>query len=255
MAETFAYVCKEEARLLHSSIGEMSAPKGVQGAAPKFSATFGISESDFKAIVKLEIEAIKSEMGEFSGNPADYYLACTSGETAAKRTLAKAELDCRGKPADEVFKIKEKAEKRAALYRQYAGILSSSTKFGIGLARLEAGKVVSIAEDHLTDLSEEARKKAGNDFFYPGAWAAPSIKLQGFRRKSMDAKDGVTSFLQNILYFRKGERLGGGGPDNKDVFGGFAGYSPKDPTALAPGGEGEGAGGDFSNDLDDEIAF
>ena len=96
MAETFRYTLVEEARLLFSSITQKSAPKlqGGRQAAPKFSGTFGIGEKDFKAIVDLEVKAITSELGEFSGNPSDYYLACTSGEQAAKRVEQKAELDC-----------------------------------------------------------------------------------------------------------------------------------------------------------------
>jgi hypothetical protein len=116
MAEKFRYTLAKPARLLFSSITEKSAPRNVPGAKPKFSGTFGIEKEDFDAIVTLEVQAIKSEMGSFTGNPNDYYLACTSGETAAKRTLAKAALDVVGKGADEALKINEKAESRAALF-------------------------------------------------------------------------------------------------------------------------------------------
>lgn len=232
MAATFPYALTKEARLLYSSITQKSAPKGVQGAIPKYSGTFGISKEDFDAIVKLEVEAIKTECGDFSGNAGEYYLACTSGETAAKRVLAKAELDARGKPADEVFKIKEKAEKRAELYRQFAGILSASSQFDVSLAKLENGAIKDIPD------TEIARAQAGKDQFYPGAWVVPNIALKGFKRKTMDAKDGVTAYLQNVLFVRNGERFAGGGASNNEVFGGFQGYSPEDPTALAPGGDG-----------------
>ena len=69
---------------------------------------------------------------------------------------------------------------------------------------------------------------------------------EGFRRKTLDAKDGVTAYLQNCLYVRKGERIAGaGGPGNNEVFGGFAGYSDYDPTANAPS----------NADMADEPAF
>jgi hypothetical protein len=244
MAEKFRYTLAKPARLLFSSITEKSAPRNVPGAKPKFSGTFGIEKEDFDAIVTLEVQAIKSEMGSFSGNPNDYYLACTSGETAAKRTLAKAALDVVGKGADEALKINEKAESRAALFRQYAGVLSASSQFDVELAKLEAGKIVDIGE------AEHARAAAGKELFYPGSYVVPAVAFQGFRRKSLDAKDGVTAFLQNCLYIRKGERLGGGGPSNNDVFGGYAGYSDVDPTANAPGG-----GNGFGGDLDEDIPF
>lgn len=239
MAEKFRYTLAKPARLLFSSVTQKSAPRNVAGAEPKFSGTFGLEEDDFKKIVELEVAAIKSEMGSFSGNPNDYYLACTSGKTAADRALAKAALDVVGKTADEAMKIQEKAESRATLYRQFAGVLTASSKFDVELAKLEAGKIVDIGTE------EHVRAAAGKDLFYPGAYVVPAVAFQGFRRKSLDAKDGVTAFLQNCLYIRKGEKLGGSGPSNNEVFGGYANYSDIDPTAMAPG----------STDLDDDIPF
>jgi hypothetical protein len=227
MSETFRYTLAKPARLIFSSITQKSAPRTVLGAEPKYSATFGVEEDDFKAIVQQMIAAIKSELGSFD-KPEDYYLACMSGATAGKRAMQKAELDARGKSADEAFKIKEKAEKRAELYKPYAGILTASSKFDVSLARLEGGKIIDIA------YSEQARAQAGKDMFYPGAYVGAAVAFKGFKRKSMDAKDGCTAFLQNVLFVRKGASLGGGGPANSDVFGGMTGYSDVDPTALAP---------------------
>lgn len=82
---------------------------------------------------------------------------------------------------------------------------------------------------------EHARAKAGKDLFYPGAYVVPALAFKPFRRKTLDAKDGVTAYLQNCLFVRKGEKLeGGGGPSNNDVFGSYAGYSAEDPLANAP---------------------
>ena len=232
MAETYRYTLIKPARLLFSSITAKSAPRNVQGAVPKFSGTFGVEKEDFDAIVGLMVAGIKAELGSFSGNPGDYYLACMSGVTAGKRAIQKAELDAQGKSPDEAFKIKEKAEKRAELYKPYAGILTASSQFDVSLAKLEAGKIVDIPDE------EHARAQAGKDQFYPGAYVVPAIAFKAFRRKTLDAKDGVTAYLQNCLYVRKGERLaGGGGPANNDVFGGFAGYSDYDPLANAPSNE------------------
>ena len=231
MAESYRYTLAKPSRLLYSSITTKSAPRSVMGATPKFSGTFGIEKEDFDALVELMVRAIKGEMGTFSGNPNDYYLACMSGATAAKRAMQKAELDAAGKGSDEAFKIMEKAQKRAELYKPYAGMLTASSQFDVELAKLEAGKVVDI------DTEEHARAAAGKDLFYPGAYVVPAISLKAFRRKTLDAKDGVTAYLQNCLYVRKGERFSGGGANNSDVFGGFAGYSDYDPTAMAPSNE------------------
>lgn len=234
MAETHRYTLIKPARLLYSSITAKSAPRAVQNAVPKFSGTFGIEKEDFDAIVEIMVKGIKGELGSFSGNPGDYYLACMSGTTAGNRTLQKAELDAAGKSPDEAFKIKEKAEKRAELYKPYAGILTASSQYDVELAQLVAGKIVDIpAEEH-------ARAQAGKDLFYPGAYVVPAIAFKAFRRKTLDAKDGVTAYMQNCLFVRKGEKIaGGGGPGNNEVFGGYVGYSAEDPLANAPTGAGE----------------
>lgn len=239
MAETTRYTLIKPARLLFSSITAKSAPRVQAGTAtPKFSGTFGIEKEDFDAIVQIMVDGIKAELGSFSGNPGEYYLACMSGTTAGKRTMQKAEFDSQGKTPDEAFKIKEKAEKRAEMYKPYAGILTASSQYDVELARLEAGKIIDIPDE------EHARAQAGKDFFYPGAYVVPAVAFKAFRRKTLDAKDGVTAYLQNCLFVRKGERLAGaGGPANNEVFGAYAGYSDFDPTANAP------------SNLDDDIPF
>jgi hypothetical protein len=224
----YRYTLEEPARLLYSNIVEKSAPPGISDAKPRYSGTFGVSEKDFEKIRALMVDAIKSTLGTFSGNPADYYLPCLSGKAMADRTIQTAEFKARGLDPDAQFKMKEKAEKRAEMYRQYPAILSASSQFEISLARLEGGKIVDIGE------AEHIRAQAGKDFFYPGAWVAPAIAIKGTKRKKLDDKDGCTAFLQNVLFIRKGERLGGAGPDNNMVYGSWAGYSDTDPTALAP---------------------
>lgn len=239
MAETYRYTLEKPARLLFSSITEKSAPRGVASAVPKFSGTFGIEEIDFKKMVEIMIQAIKSETGGFT-SPADYYLAAMSGVTAGKRALQKAELDAMGKSSDDAFKIREKAEKRAELYKPFAGIITASSQYDVELARLEGGKIIDIAAE------AHVRAQAGKDYFYPGAYVVPAVGFKGFRRKTLDAKDGCTAYLQNCLFVRKGERIAGaGGPANNEVFGSFAGYSDFDPTAGAPS----------NADLTDEPAF
>lgn len=235
------YDCKEPARLIFSSLAEKSAPKGNYNIEPSFGATFGIEKVDFDAIVKIMVELITAEMGSFSGKGSDYYLACMSSETAVKRALQKADFDAQGKPSDEALKIRERAEKRGELYKPYAGILVAKSKYPIQLARLVPGAIEDIPDEPV------ARQRAGKDYFYPGAYVIPAITLRSFRRKNLDAKDGVTAFIQNCLFVRNGERLsGGGGRSNDQVFGGYVSrYSDFDPTANAPS----------NTDMDDEAAF
>nr|GAT42308.1 predicted protein [Mycena chlorophos] len=231
MAELYRYTLQKEARSLYLSVHEKSAPtlENGQKGELKFSGTWGIEKADFDAIVQIMVDAIKAELGSF-GNPSDYFLACMSGKTAAKRVREAAAFKASkpGLNSDDVFKIKEKAEKRAALYEQFAGVLSASSKYDVSLAQMVAGKIVDIEGEHNI-------AKAGKDLFYPGSFTVPSIALKAFRRKTMDAKDGCTAYLQNCLFLRKGERIAGGsGPANNEVFGSFQGYSSVDPTAGAP---------------------
>lgn len=233
MAETIRYTPEKEMRLLFASIAEKSSAKldnGTLGEA-KFGATFGIEhEADFKAIIDIMVGAIKTELGVFT-SPADYYLACTGGVTAGKRAIMSAELKCHGKPEDVKFKIMEAANKRAELYAPFKGILVANSKFDVEMAYLQAGKVVDVID------TPEAKAAAGKTYFYRGAYVVPAIGFKAFRRKTIEAKDGVTAYLQNCLYVRRGEKLGGAGPANSEVFGKFAGYSDYDPTAMAPNGD------------------
>lgn len=227
MADTYKYDMKKPSRLIYSSITAKSAPRGVANAVAKYSGTFGLEQEDFDAIVQIMVDAIKGETGSFT-NPVDYYLACQGGATAGKRAIMKAELDAQGKSPDEAFKIMERAQKRADMYAPFAGILTASSQFEVSLAKLEAGKIIDIPDE------EHARAAAGKDLFYPGAYVVPNVVFKPFRRKTLDAKDGVTAYLQNCLFVRKGERLSSGGADNQEVFGGFANYSSHDPLANAP---------------------
>lgn len=232
MADLIRFTCVKPARLIFSSLTVKSKPSTVPNAQEKFSGTFGLDQVDFDAMLPIMVKAITDECGNFSGNPADYYLACMSGRMAASRVRETAKLKAAGKGSDEAFKIMEKAEKRAVLYETFAGVLSASSQYDVELARLEMGVVKDIPD------SESARAQAGKDLFYPGAWVVPSIDVKGFRRKTLDAKDGCTSYIKNCLFIAKGPRIetGGGGASNSDIFGGFNGYSDFDPTAMAPSG-------------------
>lgn len=246
MADKIKFVCEEPATLLFSSITVASAPRTVAGAEPKFSGTFGITKRDLDRAIPVMVQCIQSETGAFSGNPNDYYLAIMGGNTAAARVMQKAELDAqalRGRGEnDKAFQVMEKATKRADAYRGFAGIMQASSKFEVELAKLVNGAIVDI-------VGEAARAQSGKDCFYSGAIVVPSIALQGFRRKKLDDRDGVTGFLQNVLFLRKGPKLdlGGGHASNSEVFGGFKNYSNFDPLANAPGGSDAWNTGDAGN--------
>lgn len=225
MSSKIKYVLQQPSRLIYSSIVEPSAPEGTR-AEPKYSATFGIGEVDLKELVRIMVEAMKAETGEFTA-PDDYYLAAISSQKAIMRATEKAKLDMAGKPAEVASKIQTKIEARCKLYEPYAGILTSSSKFLPGLAKLEGGKIVDI------DPSEHGLALAGKDLFYRGAYVVPQIELQAYRKKTIDAKSGVTGFLQRVLFIKNGEKLGNDKGSSVAAFSSFNGYSDVDPTADA----------------------
>lgn len=232
MADKTKYVLKEAATLLRGSLAKPSAPPSVKDATLKYSATFGIGEEDFKTIITIMKSAITAELGAFT-SPSDYLLCCLSGAKAAERAIQQATFDSQGKSSDEAFKIMERAEANAELYKGYAGILKASSKYAIQLSRLDGGKVVTITGGQ--DVLDAAEKS----YFYRGAKVAGEILLQAYRRKKIEDKDGVTAFLQQVLFVANGERIGGGGPaPAADTFSQYAGYSDYDPTALGGGDDG-----------------
>jgi hypothetical protein len=240
MAEYHPYVLVKPARFLQGDVAKKSAPRGVDNAKETFYGVFGVEKEDFDALVKLQIAALTADYGPFT-SPDDYQLCCVSGKKAADRELKKAQLESRGKSAEDAAKIQEYAEARAELYRQYAGIFRAATQHSLPLAQLKGGAIADIPDE------EHARASAGKELFYPGAFVVPNVSLKAYPRKKADDKDGVTAYLNNMLFVRKGERLssGGGGASNNQVFGGFAStYSEVDPLALAPDAT-EEALGDF----------
>lgn len=231
MAEYYPYVLKKPARFLQGDLTKKSAPRGVEGAKETYYGVFGIEEDDFKELIKLQVAAVTAEFGSFTKNPDDYQFCCISGKKAADREILKAQLKCRGLGEDEKAKVMEYAEATAELYRQFAGIFRAATQHSLPLAQLKAGAIADIPDE------EHARASAGKELFYPGAFVVPNVSLKAYPRKKADDKDGVTAYLNNALFVRKGEKLssGGGAASNNQVFGGFAAsYSEVDPLALAP---------------------
>lgn len=252
------YTLKDEARLLYASLAEASRPITAPTADTKYSVTLGVSERDAKELFLLE-ESAAREAGFVSAgeafNPADFQLCCTSGNKAAERVLASAALAARGKPEEEAAKIKERAAKRAELYRQFAGILNASSRvafhdrfldrymqelsaderarsdtMGFNLSVLQSnGQLMALDKTHLF-----AEYK---DKFYPGAYVAGAFTLTPWSRKKAEDKDGVSAYIarQGILFVKDGDRLGGGGPTLQDSFSHFTGHATDYSPSQAAG--------------------
>jgi hypothetical protein len=228
MTDKIKHVLVKPSRMIYANVTKMSAPKGVPNAVPKFSATFGLCQEDFDLLVPIMVEALKKETGGFT-KPDDYYLAALSSKRAIERTLAKAELDGQGKA--DAADIMKRAENRCKLYEPYVGILTASSKFSVALAKVEKGGIVDVG------TGEHDLALAGEQMFYSGAWVVPALELQAYRKKSVDAKAGVTAFLQRCLFVKDGERIGQSS-SSASAFSNFSQYSDVDPTAAAADGAG-----------------
>lgn len=223
MADKIKFTLTKPARMIYANVTKMSAPRGILNAVPKYSATFGVEQEDFDLLVPVMIEAIKNETGGFT-KPDDYYLAVLSSKKAIERTLAKAELDGQGKA--NAADIMKRAESRCELYEPYSGILTASSKFPVALAKVSKNAIIDVG------ISEHELALAGEQMFYAGAYVVPALELQAYRKKTVDAKAGITAYLQRCLFIKNGERLGQSS-SSAAAFANFSQYSNVDPTIVA----------------------
>lgn len=203
---------------------------------PKYSALFIIDpENADLARLKAEVTAmLKAKAG---------------GKTIRARRLTQEEVDAgtfvevsvpwkAGDKEAERLKAKNNGDdSKGAIYRGQV-LLKASSKYQPALSAIEGGKIV----DFVTD---EAKAMAGKKYFYSGAHLVPGFGLHWY--KGDEGKpDGVSLYLNAVLFAKKGERLGGRSQNAAETFKGYIGtISQEDPTGGASSGE----------DLDDEIPF
>lgn len=255
MAKTkyYNYTLLKPARALYINAVEASKPKNVMNAQSKYSVLLGLEEADAKELFALAKQAIEEGgFGPFN-SPADYQLCVTSGKKAAEKAILQAQIEARGKSGDDAAKTRENAERRAELVKDYAGILSASSRvafhdrflerytteldgkereradtLGFRLSVLaNGGKVIALNSPHLF-----AEYK---DKFYRGCCVGGSFTLTPWARKTAEAKDGVSAYIgQNGLIFVKdGERLAST-PSVQDSFAHYKGEATEySPTAAA----------------------
>jgi hypothetical protein len=229
-------------------------PRDEPSAKTKYNLKLGIEDGeDATALFKLAAEALTDKFGSFTG-PDDYQLSMSSGEKAAVRALQAAELAARGKSADEAFKIKERAEKRAEQFRPYKAILNASSRVAFHDKFLER---------YMNDLEQKERESADKfgfklgivsprgmttldtvllfneykDKFYAGAYIGGSFNLSVWDRKKADDKDGVTAYIRNLVFVKDGEKLTSE-RSLDDEFSHYQGmatdYSPSASASTAP---------------------
>lgn len=239
------YTLSQPGRALYVNAVEASKPPTVPEAKTKYSVTLGIESVDAQALFQIQADLLKEAFGTFTA-PDDYQLCCVSGVKAAARVMDTAVIAARGKPEEERFKIMERAEKRAELVKPYAAVLQASSRVALHDRFLDR---------YTSDLSQQERENADRmgfklgvlarpkfivldtpllfqehkDKFYRGAFLGGSFNLSPWARKKADDKDGVTAYIQALVFVKDGERLSASRP-MEDDFGHYMGtvtdYSP-----------------------------
>jgi hypothetical protein len=215
------YTLRQPARAIYANLTEASKP--VETAKTKYSVTLGLEAEDAQALFEIEARAITEHFGPFSGAD-NYQLCCVSGEKAAAKALAGAEINARGKPSEEALKIKERAEARADLLRPFAGILTASSRIAFHDRFLEryqmdldqkeremadrmGFKLGIVAQPKMIVLDTQLVFQEYKDKFYRGCYIGGSFNLSPWARKKADDKDGVSAYIRNVVWVKDGERL------------------------------------------------
>jgi hypothetical protein len=252
----YDYVLALPARALYCNL--TNATKAVETAKTKYSVMLGLEEKDAQALFELEARAITENFGPFTKSD-DYQLCCVSGQKAAEKAIMAAEFAARGKPSEEALKIKERAEQRANLVRPYAGILTASSRvafhdrflerYNLDLDQKEREnadrfgfKMGIITPQGVKALDTQLTFLEHKDKFYRGCFVGGSFNLSPWARKKPEDKDGVSSYIRNIVWVKDGERLSQERSLN-DEFSHYVGQATSyDPTT----GEGDRAKVDIS---------
>lgn len=95
-------------------------------------------------------------------------------------------------------------------------VLTARSKYPPILSVLENGKIITLESDAL-----KAKYKSK---FYSGCFVAASVNLVPY--EGDDGEDGVTAYLQSVLWVKDGERLGG--RDQAEVFKSYMGTTTSD---------------------------
>lgn len=212
------YVCAEKVRM---AFGNLTEPRvvGKRGAAgtPKYSGTF-VFDKDSPDLKKLKEVALSVMKAQWPGRPpSEVKFPFADGTKKIEQEVKKAEREKRAPKKMDFFENKV--------------VFSARSKFPVQLCQLVNGSVVPFEGP---DLAKAAK------LFYNGCYVVPAVNFVPYEGQAQDGfgnPDGVTAYLEAVMFIEDGERIGGG-KTPAETFSGWAGsVSDEDPG------------------LDDEIAF
>lgn len=173
---------------------------GKEVGEPKFSITLMIPPdySDLPGLKGKIAEAARSKWSTRALSELKFPLG--SGDKAAEKAKA------RGKNRD---------------FMKGLLVLTARSKYPPTLSVLEGGKIITLESDAL-----KAKYKSK---FYSGCFVAASVNFVPY--DADDGDDGVTAYIQSLLWVKDGERIGG--RDQDEVFKSYMGTT----TAEDPLGD------------------
>ena len=187
-----------------------------QNAEPTYYGTFGITDTeDCQTIFNLAAKVFQKELG----CPYDM-TKCQSSLKTGAYAADEAIFYSQGKDDAKIQRAQQKAE----IFRPFPLVLKLNSKYAPALVRQEGEKQVEITPDY--------REWADKELFYSGAKVYISGQLYGYRRKTMQAQDGLTGFIHGVMFHSHGEKLidFSGHRSGTELFKGFTGVSTINPT-------------------------
>jgi hypothetical protein len=204
--------------------------KGQPKGDPRYSGTFLIDPNDPDlAKLKAEVNALL-----IANNTSGKKLKVgrLTEEQEAKNTHV--EIQVPWKSGDKEADRMKAAGKDGEVFRGLV-LLKASSKYQPALAALDAGKLLEFSTPESIAVSKK--------YFYSGAYLVPSVGLHYYKGDA-GKPDGVSLYLNAVMFAKHGPRLGGRSVNAAETFKGYIGQiKDTDPTGGA------------SEELDDEIAF
>jgi hypothetical protein len=193
---------------------------GKEVGEAKYDATFVLDAAELTAIKDKAIEVAKAR---FPGRN----LKELAWPFKSRNQMVEAAGKAAGKKGKSIEDAKQKA---AELYEEGKFFLKASSKYEPQLSYLDGKKIVEF-----TDTNRGLAKQK----FYNGCYVVAQVNFVAYEG---DEDDGVTAYLDQVLWIKDGPKIGG--VSAAEAFKGYIGsVSGEDPTG------GQGA------DLDDEIPF
>lgn len=212
----------KEVRALFCSVVTPRQFKNEQGKEvgdAKFDITLSIPGADLKPLVEKAASVAKEK---FPGRDLKdlkwpWMTSEKFADYAAKRAAKK------GKSPAECETARAEALK---LVPAGSFALKASSKFEVALGVLEGQKII--------DATAANRAVIGKKF-YNGCYVIPGVNFVAYTGKKVDDPDGVTAYLDSVLWVKDGERIGGGSPSASERFKHYAGtVTTEDPMEGIP---------------------